>query len=362
MKVSIRQKKMADGERSSLYLEFSSAVTNPNTGGKTRKWGIGAWVYNDSATPAQKAHNKQVMAYAKEREAYALSFLLRDDTSFLRKEDAKASGDRFIDFFWEIVNERTKQGTREAMSSTGRVLEKYDRKGVKLSEVSVEYVRKLREYLLASNSQATACIRFQHIRTALNEAYRRQLIPKKLTDFVRPIKQVESRRSALTKEDIAALNATPCQRSVLKRAALFSAYTGLRISDIKPITRSMLEKRSDGWVYHCTTRKRGTVVLLPLSEKAMSYIDHDLPADAPQFVGLKWVLYSKTRHLDKWLAAAGIKKHVTFHIFRHTFATLALEHTDLYTVSKILGHKDVKTTQIYAKLMISKERAVMDAL
>ncbi len=53
-----------------------------------------------------------------------------------------------------------------------------------------------------------------------------------------------------------------------------------------------------------------------------------------------------------WLQDAGITKNITFHSFRHTFATLQLEMgIDLYTVSKMLGHKSIKTTQIYAKVV-----------
>ncbi|MTT07048.1 tyrosine-type recombinase/integrase, partial [Proteus mirabilis] len=64
--------------------------------------------------------------------------------------------------------------------------------------------------------------------------------------------------------------------------------------------------------------------------------------------------------LRDWLKAAGITKHITFHCFRHTFATLQLFYgTDIYTVSKLLGHRELKTTQIYTKVVDdAKRRAV----
>lgn len=64
-----------------------------------------------------------------------------------------------------------------------------------------------------------------------------------------------------------------------------------------------------------------------------------------------------THHpLKQWISEAGIRKHITFHCFRHTFATMMLTlGADLYTVSKLLGHTSVKMTQVYAKIVNKKK-------
>jgi site-specific recombinase XerD len=67
--------------------------------------------------------------------------------------------------------------------------------------------------------------------------------------------------------------------------------------------------------------------------------------------------------ISEWVQAAGITKEITFHCFRHTFATLQLTSgTDIYTVSKLLGHADVKTTQIYAQIVDEKKEKAAHAI
>lgn len=61
--------------------------------------------------------------------------------------------------------------------------------------------------------------------------------------------------------------------------------------------------------------------------------------------------------MANWIAEAGITKAITFHCVRHTYATLQLSHgTDMFTVSKLLGHRDLKTTQVYAKIIDRTKR------
>ena len=65
-----------------------------------------------------------------------------------------------------------------------------------------------------------------------------------------------------------------------------------------------------------------------------------------------------TQHpLKKWIKQSGIQKHISFHCFRHSYAVIQISlGTDIYTVSKMLTHKNVSTTQIYADLVNTKKR------
>ena len=107
-----------------------------------------------------------------------------------------------------------------------------------------------------------------------------------------------------------------------------------------------------------TMQKTKNTIYLPLSEQAKRY----LPAKVDEYVfHLNAASPSKT--IQDWADRAGVNKKVTFHVARHTFATLAISQgVDIYTVSELLGHTDIKTTQIYAKIVSSKKKTAMDSL
>jgi site-specific recombinase XerD len=73
--------------------------------------------------------------------------------------------------------------------------------------------------------------------------------------------------------------------------------------------------------------------------------------------------YWQCAFLPGWTKNAGISRKITFHSFRHTFATLQITlGTDIYTVSKLLGHKNLQTTQIYAKIIDEKKREAVNKI
>ena len=181
---------------------------------------------------------------------------------------------------------------------------------------------------------------------------------------LKPIKQAETRREYLTIEELNELVKTTCISDLLKRAALFSALTGLRFSDIHKLTWAEIEYiNGNGYFLNFDQKKTKGVEVLPISDQAYNFTGgnkspKNMPQDVKVFDGLKYSAY-QNKYLSQWIGAAGITKNITFHNFRHTYATLQLSSgTDIYTVSKMLGHKDLKTTQVYAKIVdIAKRKA-----
>ena len=150
---------------------------------------------------------------------------------------------------------------------------------------------------------------------------------------------------------------TPCYRDDLKHAYLFSYFCGLRISDIENLKWSDINLDGEQWCVAVTIKKTTTPIYLPLSKQAMKRLPERGDASGNELVFGD--LPNRGRigaHLGKWAKDAGITKSMSYHTSRHSFATMLLTLcADLYTTSKLLGHANVKTTTIYAKIVNKKK-------
>ncbi|MCX8534334.1 site-specific integrase [Chryseobacterium luquanense] len=182
------------------------------------------------------------------------------------------------------------------------------------------------------------------------------------------IKTEETRREFVTIEELNALAKTPFKNEVMKRAALFSALTGLAFKEIQNLTWGDISFTKDSG-YNIISKRQKTHRdnYLPISSQAYSFTNgktdpNDMDKIEKVFQGLKYSAYVN-KELQRWVKDAGIDKDITFHCFRHTFATLQLFNgTDIYTVSKMLGHKNLSTTQIYAKVVDQSKRIAADKI
>lgn len=193
------------------------------------------------------------------------------------------------------------------------------------------------------------------------------------------IKEAESNREYLTAGELQTLMVTkfPEQGIIrqikgntyggrdIKAAFLFSCFTGLRLSDIKALTWGNIVFDGGQWRFDgLTVKKTRRRLNNPLGAMALKYLPERKEAgkDAAVFNLPNSDGFTDMKIRD-WAKAAGLTKRVTFHTARHTFATLELKAgADLYTVSKLLGHKSVSTTQIYAKIVDSTKVEAVNKL
>ena len=182
--------------------------------------------------------------------------------------------------------------------------------------------------------------------------------PFKLLDAKEKPQKNSSIREFLTIEEVKLLMATPCRYDIVKRAFLFSCFTGLRYSDIKSLLWSEIRKAADGrtlFLEHPQVKTR-KIVTVPLSEEALKWMPKQQKDKELVFHQLQITSTTVEVILGEWMKEAGIEKHITYHCSRHTAATMLLTlGADLYTVSKILGHSSIKMTEVYAKIVDKKK-------
>ena len=168
-------------------------------------------------------------------------------------------------------------------------------------------------------------------------------------------------REFLSVDEVKKLIDTPCRRPDIKGAFLFSCFCGLRISDVRSLQWKHVVTTGDKMYLKITQFKTRRPLTIPLSRQAIKWMPER--ADAGENDYIFPPLSKNMTVLDDWAKEAGIKKHVTFHVSRHTFATMELTMgADIYTTSKLLGHTSVATTQIYAKVINSKKEEAVSLL
>lgn len=211
-------------------------------------------------------------------------------------------------------------------------------------------------------SANTASTYFSIFKAALKMAFVDGYLMTDISAATKSIAGEERRREHLTLEELNILANTPCDQPILKRAALFSALTGLRHCDIQKLTWGEIKKEGNGYHLDFTQQKTKGVEYMPISEQALQLCGEMGSAKQLVFPDLpdpSWI----SKPLKRWVASAGITRKITFHCFRHTYATLQLAGgTDIYTVSKMLGHTNVRTTQIYAKVVDEKKEKAANAI
>jgi integrase len=365
-KVTIRKKAISKN-RQSLYLDYYPALINPVTFKPQRYEYLKLFVYDNPVDKNQKKHNKETMLLVEWIRAKRQLDVQNSRFGFLSESNREGG---FLNYFKKYISKRQNSDS-DNMAMAFRYFEAFIiKKGLKTCDLTESVCMGFRSYLLNGPaissrekpiSRNTAGSYFAKFRSALKEAFSKGLLTEDLHSLVRPIRVNEVHRERLELAELQKLISTPIKPEVMKRATIFSALTGLRFSDI--ITLKWSEVRGQPGKYYLQYRQQKTMVAeyMPISDDAFRLMGS---RKDPYEVVFKNIAYSSIRiFLVTWLAKAGINKNITFHCFRHTYATLQLEFgTDLYTVSKMLGHKHIKTTQVYAKIVDRKKSQTVNKI
>ncbi|MDV2444482.1 recombinase [Elizabethkingia anophelis] len=334
---------------------------------------------NDNGIIVCKSENDcEIMLYAdgirklRQRE-YDNVDLYSDSESLLIEQKEKGQED-VIEYFDKLARKKHAKSSQSIQTNWKRTIEflkEFAGESLVFSQINNQKAEDFKHFLLSAPcggnkkgtiSHNTAATYFSIFKAALKQAFVDGYILVDISSKIKGIPEEDSIREYLTIEELNTLVVTPCERGVLKRAALFSALTGLRHSDIQKLRWKEISIENNIARLHFMQKKTKGVEYIPISQQAFQLCGEPRSSEQLIFEDLpnpSWI----SRPLKKWIERAGIKKNITFHCFRHTFATLQLSNgTDIYTVSKMLGHTNVKTTQIYAKVIDEKKNKAAEAI
>jgi integrase len=232
-------------------------------------------------------------------------------------------------------------------------------------DITPTFLKKYRYHLEHEKKNKTNSVyqKLTTIRKFVNEALRQnltkyyafkdyQLKTEQVEKEYLELHEVESLHKLYKKSD------TPERIKVTLHYFLLSCYTGLRLSDIKRVTKESIVNNS----IILKTQKTGSQVRIPLNHASQSLLNFDLDGIKLFERTIKQSNSRITTDLNDALDLINIKsKKISFHCSRHTFAINSfILGIPLEVVSKILGHSDLKTTQIYAKVVDSLMNREMD--
>ena len=370
MKITLRKRKLKNG-RIRLYLDIYKGYTKSEDGKihAIRDYEhLDLYLYEKADDFSKKQQNKEMLQLANSIKSKRELEIQSGKYGFHSKVKSKAN---FIEYFNTLTENRLKsKGNYGNWKSTLKHLTGYTSGKVRFNEIDEQFCKNFKNYLvnkpLKKNgdflSTSSISSYFNKFRASLKQAVKDRIISSNPSTDIKLPKIIQKDRKYLTLEEIQRLDKAECRYPVLKRAFLFSCLTGLRFGDVEKLCWKQIQELENGLKIHHHQEKTKSLEYLDINHQAIEYMGKRRGEEDLVFEGLKYSDYFNVALLQ-WVLRAGITKHITYHCSRHTYATLLLTYdVDLLTVSKLLGHKDIKATQIYGKVIDKKKREAVNKL
>jgi integrase len=369
MGIHLREKKLGNGQVS-LYLDIYH---------NKKRWYEFLDIHiNSGRLSTEDKEKKQLAQQIKVKRE---NELIVEDNGLINRQGQKADFPRWLEKY------ATEKSPKSHYPLVLRYIREYlGHRSLTFQAIGPEWIMGFTKFLLTKVSNNTARDYIKAMRTALGDAERAGIIRKnpfslmERKDMLRP---QDTFRKAYTFEELGRLIQTPCNiPQQMKQAYLFSCFCGLRWSDTNCLRWEQISVKQianeENYFIHFQQEKTDAIEYQPLSAQAVEILKQrkrdriEEPLSVYVFPKIKEPKNNRSMNrminncLKKWAEAAGLNpKHMHFHTARHTFATNVLEHSadgDLWTVSKLLGHKSILTTMIYAKVRDKRKSAAVKSL
>lgn len=364
---TLRFRQLSDG-RKSIYLDI-------RVDGNRQSRTLGLYLLPETDFVSTQK-NKEILAQAEKikeetiiEKMYARSGLY--DRSFLGHT-------KLVDWMQQFYDKQTTEEKSDTMLRAILRLKDEIRNfdpDIALEEVDLDFANNFAEYLRnrdAMHSTATGKIcnnsvlfNLSMVSTALNYARRERIIHRNpFLDAHFNSMREDTHIGFLTTNEVCRMMDAYCRKPALKTAFMFGCFTGLRYSDIMALTWKNVIMDGEHWRLEFYQMKTSEFVSAPLSKMAILYLPKykkSYSKDRKVFEYIEHSLIKKP--LERWAKNAGITKRLTFHMSRHTFACLCIEAgIDIYTIGKLLGHRSIKSTQVYSDVMDGRKESAVSLL
>ena len=370
MKITIEKRANKAGDKQSIRLVYWYN-SRRNDAGKVehdrRNEPLNLYLHTTPSTKFEKQHNKETLQLVEQIKSKRIAEAASGQHGFTSTNTISTN---FYSFFNQIMEtKKTNESSKNYdlwLACLIHVKRYHPDESLTFEQVTVEWTEGLRRYFDSQAktksgnliSSGTASTYFNKVRAVINEAFTKEIISKNPLKQVKGITVIPSERVYLGLDELRVLVKTDCRYDILKNAFLFSCLTGLRWSDINKLDWSEISEFNGNMRITFNQKKTSNLQYLELSPQAYSLLN-GFEQKGRVFQSLKYSAYMNIELL-RWALAAGISKHVTFHTGRHTFAvSLITQGVDIYTLSKLMGHSEVKTTQVYADIIDSVRKEAM---
>ena len=365
--IRIRVKDLTNGSKS-IYLDMYM-------NGKRKYEFLRLYIIPENSK-SDRVRNSETLKLANAIKSHQQGLLQNQSYGF---KVNKVSNIKLIDYLQSIAERKSENEVRKtALHAVICHLKRYDPNEIQLNRVDKEYILGFLNYLTTVKQTHSKKEKLLHVNTqnyyykilrySLNYAISEELISVNPMDKIKNEEKPHRHRTErefLTIDELKKLAQTPFYNTLLKKAFLFSCFCGLRHSDIIALTwRDIEVDENKNYRLHIIQKKTKEAISLPLSQEGVKQLPKRENAKDSDKIFKGLITLGRTNEiLPRWAEQAGIKKHITFHTARHTHATMLLTlGVDLYTVSKLLGHTNILTTQIYAKLVDESKKKAIDLI
>jgi integrase len=359
MKVTLRKKQLVK-ERVSLRLDYYPALLDPIKNKKIRFESLKLILYQKPKNAEERKHNKETTQLAENIRAKRQLDLQSEVHGFTPNHKRLQS---FNAYFRKLARRQRGMNWHNWDSSV-RYFEQFAEGDVSFVDINLSLCEDFKAYLRngpklrekrSGIGHNSALSYYNKFRNALKQAWREKLLIDDFHELSPGLKEKEAHVEFLTMADVKLLVQTPVKEEMLRRVVLLGILTGLRFSDIQHFTWAQVLGTPEHYYLYFRQRKTDKPQHMPISDQVHELLGQRTQPEERVFHKLD---YNKIRNfLIDWPALAGIPKHLTFSCLRHTYATLQLNNgTDIYTVSKMLGHRHLKTTQRYTRVLDQRKR------